>query len=75
MATEPKTLQDAIIYFSNPDNLVSYPVAHRTTERDDVIGPTGGWQAVGYVASSTLSHSTRRHTMAQLAVQGGHSMN
>ena len=38
--TEPKTLQEAIIYFSNPDNCLAYLVAQRWPK--GVICPTCG---------------------------------
>jgi transposase-like protein len=71
MAAEPKTLQDAIIYFANPDNCVSYLVAHRTEWKDGVICPTCGSKDVGYVASRRLWQCKSRHTKAQFSVKVG----
>jgi transposase-like protein len=71
MAAEPKTLQDAIIYFANPDNCVSYLVAHRTEWKDGVICPTCGSKDVGYVASRRLWQCKSRHPKAQFSVKVG----
>jgi len=71
MAAEPKTLQDAIIYFANPDNCVSYLVTHRTEWKDGVICPTCGSKDVGYVASRRLWQCKSRHGKAQFSVKVG----
>jgi transposase-like protein len=71
MATEPKTLQDAIIYFSNPDNCVSYLLAHRTKWKNGVICPTCGSKDVGYIASRRLWQCKSRHPKAQFSVKVG----
>jgi hypothetical protein len=71
MAAEPKTLQDAIIYFANPDNCISYLVAHRTEWKDGVICPTCGSKDVGYVASRRLWQCKSRHGKAQFSVKVG----
>jgi transposase-like protein len=71
MATEPKTLQDAIIYFSNPDNCVSYLLAHRTEWKHGVICPTCGSKDVGYIASRRMWQCKSRHPKAQFSVKVG----
>src|SRR6266853_1477134 len=71
MATEPKTLQDAIIYFSSPDNCVSYLLAHRTEWKNGVICPTCGSKDVGYIASRRLWQCKSRHPKAQFSVKVG----
>ena len=71
MAAEPKTLQDAIIYFSNPDNCVSYLVAHRTEWKNGVVCPTCGSKDIGYVASRRLWQCKSRHPKAQFSVKVG----
>src|SRR6185437_14595033 len=71
MASEPKTLQEAIVYFSNPDNCVSYLVAHRTEWKDGVICPTCGSRDVGYLASRRLWQCNNRHPKAQFSVKVG----
>ncbi len=71
MAAEPKTLQDAIIYFSNPDNCVSYLLAHRTEWKNGVVCPTCGSKDVGYIASRRLWQCKSRHPKAQFSVKVG----
>jgi transposase-like protein len=71
MATEPKTLQDAIIYFSNPDNCVSYLLEHRTEWKNGVICPTCGSKEVGYIASRRLWQCKGRHPKAQFSIKVG----
>ena len=68
---EPKTLQEAIIYFNNPDNCVSYLVAHRTEWRDGVVCPTCGSKDVGYIASRRMWQCRTRHPKAQFSVKVG----
>jgi hypothetical protein len=71
MATEPKTLQDAIIYFADADNCISYLVAHRTEWKNGVICPTCGSKDVGYVAARRLWQCKSRHPKAQFSVKVG----
>jgi transposase-like protein len=68
---EPKTLQEAIIYFNNPDNCVAYLVAHRTEWKDGVICPTCGSKDVGYIASRRMWQCRTRHPKAQFSVKVG----
>jgi transposase-like protein len=69
--SEPKSLQEAIIYFSNPDNCVAYLVAHRTEWKDGVICPTCGSKDVGYIASRRMWQCRTRHPKAQFSVKVG----
>ena len=71
MAAEPKTLQDAILYFSNPDNCVSYLLAHRAEWNNGVVCPTCGSKDVGYIASRRLWQCKSRHPKAQFSVKVG----
>jgi transposase-like protein len=71
MAAEPKTLQDAIIYFADADNCVNYLVAHRTEWKDGVICPICGSKNVGYVASRRLWQCKSRHPKSQFSVKVG----
>jgi ISXO2-like transposase domain/Transposase zinc-ribbon domain len=68
---QPKTLQEAIVYFNNPDNCVSYLVAHRTEWKDGVICPTCGSKDVGYIASRRVWQCRTRHPKAQFSVKVG----
>ena len=69
--SEPKTLQEAIVYFNNPDNCVNYLVAHRTEWKNGVICPTCGSKDVGYVASRRVWQCKSRHPKAQFSVKVG----
>jgi transposase-like protein len=71
MMHEPNTLQDAILYFSNPDNCVSYLVAHRTKWKNGVVCPTCGSKDVGYIASRRMWQCKVRHPKAQFSVKVG----
>jgi transposase-like protein len=69
MASEPKTLQDAIIYFSDADNCVAYLVARRWP--NGVVCPTCGSENVSYVASRRVWQCKTRHPKAQFSVKVG----
>src|SRR6202045_1476778 len=71
MAAEPKTLQDAIIYFSNPDNCVSYLLAHRAEWKNGVVCPTCESKDVGYMPSRRLWQCKSRHPKSQFSVKVG----
>src|ERR1039457_6508120 len=68
---EPKTLQQAVIYFNDPDNCVNYLVAHRLEWRDGVTCPTCGSKDVGYIASRRMWQCKVRHPKAQFSVKVG----
>jgi hypothetical protein len=53
MKPEPKTLQEAIIYFSNPDNCIDY-LAIRRWPNGAVVCPSCGSDKVKF--SATPSH-------------------
>jgi transposase-like protein len=67
----PKTLQEVIVYFSNPDNCVSYLVANRPEWKNGVVCPTCGSKDVSYVASRRLWQCKTRHPKAQFSVKVG----
>src|SRR5690348_14846655 len=67
--TEPKTLQDAIVYFANPDNCVAYLVARRWP--NGVSCPTCGRKDVAFVPSRRLWQCKTRHPKAQFSVKTG----
>lgn len=69
MANEPKTLQEAIIYFSDPDNCISYLVARRWKKR--VVCPTCGSRDVSFLPSRRLWQCKTRHPKAQFSVKVG----
>lgn len=69
MANEPKTLQQAIIYFSDPDNCVSYMVDRRWPL--GVACPTCGRTDVSYVAARRVWQCKTRHPKNQFSAKVG----
>ena len=69
MSSEPKTLQEAILYFADPDNCVSYLVARRWP--NGVMCPTCGRKDVAYVAARRVWQCKSRHPKAQFSVKVG----
>ena len=66
---EPKTLQAAIVYFSNLDNCVRYLVERRWP--DGVSCPTCGRSDVSYVAKRRVWQCKTRHPKCQFSVKVG----
>ena len=71
MASEPKTLQEAVIYFADPDNCLNYLVAHRPEWKNGVVCPTCGSKDVAFIASRRLWQCKTRHPKAQFSVKVG----
>lgn len=71
MAAEPRTLQDAVLYFSDPDNCMNYLLAHRTEWKNGVVCPTCGSKDVGFIASRRMWQCKNRHPKAQFSVKVG----
>jgi transposase-like protein len=67
---EPKTLQQAIVYFSNPDNCLMYLVERRWPD-GVVICPTCGSKNVGFVASRRVWQCKTRHPKSQFSIKVG----
>jgi transposase-like protein/ribosomal protein L37AE/L43A len=64
------TLQEAIVYFSNPDNCVAYMVERRW--RNGVVAcPTCGRTDVRYIASRRVWQCKTRHAKCQFSVKVG----
>src|ERR1700737_2359299 len=70
MASEPLTLQEAIIYFASPDNCASYLVARRWKD-GVVVCPTCGSKNVSFLASRSLWQCKTRHPKAQFSIKVG----
>ena len=66
---EPKTLQQAILYFADPENCVSYLVARRWP--DGVSCPTCGRTDVAYVPVRRVWQCKTRHPKCQFSVKVG----
>lgn len=66
----PKTLQEAIVHFSNPDNCVAYMVAQRWPS-GVIACPTCGREDVKYIAKRRVWQCKTRHTRCQFSVKVG----
>lgn len=66
---EPKTLQQAVVYFADPNNCIAYLVARRWP--DGVTCPTCGSGNVGYLASRRLFQCKNRHPKSQFSIKVG----
>ncbi len=69
MASEPKTLQDAILYFADADNCREYLMARRWA--NGVICPTCGSDKVSFVESRKVWQCRTRHPKAQFSIKVG----
>ncbi|MBM3813261.1 MAG: IS1595 family transposase [Acidimicrobiia bacterium] len=69
MATEPKTLQDAILYFADQDNCLNYLIARRWPK--GVTCPRCGSDNVGFVATRRIWQCKTRHDHAQFSIKTG----
>lgn len=66
---EPKTLQQAIVYFADPDNCVTYLVERRWP--NGVVCPTCGRSDVSYVAKRRVWQCKSRHPKCQFSAKVG----
>src|SRR5712671_3317780 len=69
MANEPKTLQQAINYFSDPDNCLNYLIARRW--KDGTVCPTCGSREVSFVPSRRVWQCKTRHPKSQFSIKVG----
>ena len=65
----PKTLQQAILYFANPDNCIRYLAESRLP--DGVVCPTCGRKGPAYVAKRRVCQCKSRHPKCQFSVKVG----
>jgi transposase-like protein len=65
----PRTLQDAIIYFANPDNCIAYMVAHRWPE--GVSCPACGRTDVSWLANQKKWQCKSAHAKRQFTAKVG----
>ena len=73
MNTEPKSLQEAIVYFSNPDNCVAHLVAQRWP--DGVVKcPTCGNAKVNYRAHRRTWTCSSHHAKREFSIKVGTMM-
>lgn len=69
MATEPRTLQEAILYFSNADNCLNFLAARRW--KTGVVCPTCGRKDVTFVPARRVWQCKTRHPKCQFSVKVG----
>jgi transposase-like protein len=70
MSNEPKTLQQATVYFANPDNCISFLVSRRWP--DGVVKcPTCGSEKVSYVPTRRVWQCKTRHPKSQFSIKVG----
>jgi len=67
MSGEPKTLQQAILYFSDPDNCLSFLVARRW--KDGVMCPRCGSKDVRFLATRRIWECKAKHAKRQFSVK------
>jgi transposase-like protein len=73
MSSEPESLQEAIIYFSNPDNCVAHLVAQRWA--DGVVKcPTCGNEKVNYRAHRRTWTCSSHHAKREFSIKVGTMM-
>jgi len=65
----PKTLQQAIQYFSNPDTCIQFLVALRWP--DGVTCPTCGSKDVSYISTRRIWKCKTKHTQRQFSIKVG----
>jgi len=69
MATEPRTLQEAILYFADADNCMSFLAARRW--KTGVVCPTCGRTDVTFVPARRVWQCKTRHPKCQFSVKVG----
>ena len=69
MEQEPKTLIEAVSYFTNPDNCIDYLAIRRWPH--GVACPTCGRKDVAFVPSRRLWQCKTRHPKAQFSIKTG----
>lgn len=69
MASEPQTLSEAIIYFSNPLNCLSYLMERRWP--NGVVCPTCGSTRVSFLEKQQRFQCSTRHPLRQFSIKVG----
>ena len=67
---EPKSLQEAIVYFSNPDNCIDY-LAIRRWPNGRVLCPTCGSDKVKFHAERRIWQCSSHHSKRQFSIKVG----
>ena len=69
--SEPQSLQEAILYFSNQENCMHYLVARRPEWKNGVICPRCGSSTVGFLKNQLRWQCSIRHPRRQFSVKVG----
>jgi transposase-like protein len=70
MNPEPKSLQEAVIYFSNPDNCIDY-LAVRRWPNGKVVCPTCGSEKVKFSPTRRTWTCSSHHAKREFSVKVG----
>ena len=70
MTTEPKSLQEAVVYFSNPNNCIEY-LANRRWPDGRVICPTCNSDKVKFNADRRIWQCSSHHSKRQFSIKVG----
>src|SRR6202521_5249241 len=68
---EPQTLQEAILYFSKPENCLSYLVARLTEWKNGVTCPRCGSASGGFLKNQLRWQCRARHSKRQFSIKVG----
>ena len=68
-AKKPKTLQEAIVHFSNPENCIKFMVARRWP--DGVVCPTCGSKEVRFISTRRMWECKTQHPRKQFSAKVG----
>ena len=68
---EPKTLQEAIVYFTDQENCLNYLVARRPEWATGVVCPTCGSDKVSFLKNQLRWQCSVHHTKRQFSVKVG----
>jgi len=68
--SEPKTLQEAIVFFSNPDNCLAYLAKQRWPD-GVVVCPTCGSKEVHFLSTRRLWQCVTMHSKRQFSIKLG----
>src|SRR5665213_37935 len=66
---EPQSLQEAILYFSDPENCLNYLVARRAEWKNGVICPRCGSTTVGFLKNQLRWQCSVRHPRRQFSIK------
>src|SRR5438105_7726964 len=68
---EPKSLQEAILYFSRPENCLAYLIARRPEWKNGVTCPRCGSDKVSFLKNQLRWQCSSHHSQRQFSVKVG----